>query len=142
MSQRFCRIMTIANSRRARTTAMKITYCPRRIPLFSFSPFLPSLLALVLLVLAGPVAPAAEDLSATLQRGLFEEEANNNLPAAIKAYEAVINATDAQRKLAGTAPFRLAQCHRKLGRTNHAVALHQRVLREQSHQPRLPHLGR
>src|SRR5262245_50382662 len=47
------------------------------------------------------VARAAEDLSATLQRGLFEEEANNNLPAAIKAYEAVVTAVDAQRKLAG-----------------------------------------
>lgn len=145
MNQRFCRIMTIANSRRARTTAMKTTYCPRRIPLFSFSPFLPSLLALVLLVLAGPAAltaRAADDLSATLQRGLFEEEANNNLPAAIKAYEAVINATDAQRKLAGTALFRLAECQRKLGRTNDAVALYQRVLREYSDQTRLADLSR
>jgi len=132
--------MTIADSRRVRTTAMKPTNL--RILPFALSPIPICLLALALLVPAALTARAAEDLSATLQRGLFEEEANNNLPAAIKAYEAVVNATDAQRKLAGTALFRLAECNRKLGRTNDAVALYQRVLREYPDQTRLADLSR
>jgi ankyrin repeat protein len=110
-------------------------------PPFSFSSF-PLCLLVFALLAAALTARAADDLSATLQRGLFEEEANNNLPAAIKAYEAVINATDAQRKLAGTALFRLAECQRKLGRTNDAVALYQRVLREYADQTRLADLSR
>ncbi len=85
---------------------------------------------------------AADDLSTTLQRGLFEEEANHDLPAAIKAYESVVTATDAQRKLAGTALFRLAECYRKLGRTNDAVAHYQRVMREYPDQPKLVDLSR
>ena len=118
---------------------MRTSNFARRTPTYSLSHLPTCLLALALLVSA---ARAADDLSATLQRGLFEEEANNNLPAAIKAYEAVVNATDAQRKLAGTALFRLAECHRKLGRTNDAVALYQRVMHEYSDQTRLADLSR
>ena len=124
---------------------MKTTDFAHRTPTFSLSRFPTCLLALLLLAPAWPFAlavRAAEDLSATLQRGLFEEEANNNLPAAIKAYEAVVAATDAQRKLAGTALFRLAECNRKLGRTNDAVAFYQRVLREYPDQTRLVDLSR
>jgi ankyrin repeat protein len=107
-----------------------------------FKSLLPGFIFAITLLSSVVPARAAEDLSATLQRGLFEEEANNNLPAAIKAYEAVISATDAQRKLAGTALFRLAECQRKLGRTNDAVALYQRVLREYPDQTRLADLSR
>ena len=101
-------------------------------------------LLLLLLGLLAPAAPAraAEDLSAILQRGLFEEEANHDLAAAIKAYESVVSATDTQRKLAGTALFRLAECYRKLGRTNEAVTRYQRVLREYPDQPKLIELSR
>jgi hypothetical protein len=56
-------------------------------PPFPLTPFPLCLLVLLLLLAPGgpatPVARAAEDLSATLQRGLFEEEANQNLPAAM-----------------------------------------------------------
>lgn len=100
------------------------------------------MLAVALPGLGAAPARLGDDLGATLQRGLFEEEANHDFAAAIKAYEAVVNATDTQRKLAGTALFRLAECHRKLGRTNEAVTLHQRVLREYPDQPRLAELSR
>src|ERR1043166_731489 len=73
---------------------------------------------------------AAEGPSENLQKGLFEEEANHNLEAAIKAYQAVIQQTDEQRKLGATAIFRLGECYRKLGRTNDAVAQYRRVFRE------------
>ncbi|HMJ90431.1 MAG TPA: ankyrin repeat domain-containing protein, partial [Candidatus Acidoferrum sp.] len=73
---------------------------------------------------------AAEPLTELLQRGLFEEEANRNLDAAIKAYDAVIKHSDEQRKVIATAVFRLGECYRKLGRTNEAHAQYQRILRD------------
>src|SRR3954468_12664670 len=73
---------------------------------------------------------AAEGPSENLQKGLFEEEANHNLDAAIKAYQSVIQMTDEQRKLGATAIFRLGECYRKLGRTNDALAQYTRRVRE------------
>src|SRR2546423_146364 len=81
-------------------------------------------------------APAAtNDLSAALQRGLFEEEANHNLDAAIQAYQSIVNQYDKDRKLAATAIFRLGESYRKQGKTNEATAQYERVLREFADQP-------
>src|SRR5436305_11465181 len=84
---------------------------------------------------------AAETLSETLQKGLFEEEANHNLDAAIKAYQSVLQQTDEQRKLAATAIFRLGECYRKLGKTNEASGQYERILREFSDQTTLADLS-
>src|ERR1041385_6199266 len=85
---------------------------------------------------------AADTLSEKLQRGLFEEEANHNLDAAIKAYQSVVAQSDEQRKLTATAVFRLGECYRKLGKTNEANAQYQRVLRDFSDQEPLAKLSR
>src|SRR3954465_2957822 len=89
------------------------------------------------LVLAALAAPAADPLTQTLQKGLFEEEANQNFPAAIQAYEAVISQADEQRKLTATALFRLGECYRKLGKTNEANAQFRRILRDFSDQAQI-----
>jgi len=47
------------------------------------------LLFAVVLLLAPPARAATNDLTSAIQRGLFEEEANQNLGAAITAYQAV-----------------------------------------------------
>lgn len=73
---------------------------------------------------------AADPLSETLQKGLFEEEANHNLDAAIKAYQAVIDQSQEHRRIAATALFRLGECYRKLNKTNDAAGYYQRLLRE------------
>lgn len=99
-------------------------------------------LTLLLVVLLPLAARAAEDLTTALQKGLFEEEANQNLPAAIKAYESLLAASDEQRKLAATALFRLGECYRKLGKTNDAVAQYQRLLRDYADQGTLVTLSR
>src|SRR5260221_4216846 len=100
-----------------------------------------TLMAALLLGLAR-FSPAADSLNETLQKGLFEEEANHNLEAAIKAYQAVVQHTDEQRKLAATAIFRLGECYRKLGRTNDATAQYERILRELSDQTTLADFSR
>jgi ankyrin repeat protein len=70
------------------------------------------------------------DLTGLLQKGLFEEEANRNLDAAISNYQNLANAFDKDRQTAATAIFRLGECYRKLGRTNEAAAQYQRIVRE------------
>ncbi len=102
------------------------------------------LLALIIALVTVPVrlAPAAEGVNELLQKGLFEEEANHNLDAAIKAYQSVITQQDDQRKLAATAVFRLGECYRKLGRTNEATAQYERILSDFAEQPSLAALSR
>src|SRR5579862_2759362 len=87
-------------------------------------------LAAVLLLMPFGAFAATDDLSTTLSKGLFEEEANHNLGAAIKMYQSVIDRFDTDRKLAATAVFRLGECYRKQGSTNEANAQYQRILRE------------
>src|SRR5437870_10267553 len=91
----------------------------------------------VLVMLESAAIAATNDLSASLQRGLFEEEANHNFDAAIQAYQAVVNQYDKDRKLAATAVFRLGESYRKQGKTNEAGAQYERVLREFPDQPDL-----
>lgn len=86
-------------------------------------------------------ALAAETTTSLLQKGLFEEEANQNLEAAIQNYQLVISQADEERKLAATAVFRLGECYRKKGLTNEAVAQYQRVLRDYSDQATLAKLS-
>ena len=88
------------------------------------------------------VSAATNDLTTAIQRGLFEEEANQNLGAAIQAYQSVANQFDKDRKLAATAIFRLGECYRKQGNTNDAATQYERILREFSDQPTLVTLSR
>src|SRR6266576_3439173 len=87
------------------------------------------------------IAPAADNLSASLQMGLLEEEANHNLAAAIQAYQSVVDQFGDQRKIAATAVFRLGECYRKQGKTNEAVLQYQRVGREFADQDTLVKLS-
>ena len=84
---------------------------------------------------------AADPLTERLQRGLFEEEANRNLDAAIREYQSVVTSADEQRKVIATALFRLGECYRKLGRTNDATAFYQRIVRDYSEQEQLAKLA-
>ena len=99
------------------------------------------LVAVFLLVPFGAFA-ATDDLSTTLSKGLFEEEANHNLGAAIQVYQSLIDRFDTDRKLAATAVFRLGECYRKQGSTNEANAQYQRILREFADQAPLVTLSR
>jgi ankyrin repeat protein len=98
----------------------------------------------VSVLLAGSVlaSAATNDLPTLLQRGLFEEEANHQLDAAIGNYKEAIEHFDHERLLAATAIFRLGECYRKLGRTNEAAVQYQRIVREFDDQKDLVTLSR
>lgn len=86
---------------------------------------------------ATPLLAATNDLTSRLQQGLFEEEANRNLDAAIANYQLLAAQFDKNRQIAVTAIFRLGECYRKLGKTNEAVVQYQRILRDFSDQQTL-----
>jgi ankyrin repeat protein/N-acetylneuraminic acid mutarotase len=117
---------------------MKTTISPLNGASFDFA----MLLCAALCLLAWPARAATNDVTSALQRGLFEEEANQNLGAAIQAYQTVANQFDKDRKLAATAIFRLGECYRKQGNTNDAATQYERILREFSDQPTLVTLSR
>jgi ankyrin repeat protein len=98
-------------------------------------------LAILLGVGTGTAGAATNEVSALLQQGLFEEEANQNLDAAIQAYQSVIAQTDKNRQFAATAIFRLGECYRKQGKTNEAAAQYQRILRDFADQTQLAKLS-
>ncbi|MBX3747119.1 MAG: tetratricopeptide repeat protein [Verrucomicrobiae bacterium] len=83
-------------------------------------------------ILFGAVVPgrAAEPLDQAFQSALVAKEVRRDLNAAVRGYEAVIAQVDAQRAIAATAVFRLAECFRKLGRNDEAASQYRRVLRD------------
>jgi ankyrin repeat protein len=103
---------------------------------------LPSCIFAFLLSTGLAALAGTNDPTAALQKGLFEEEANHNLTAAIQEYQAVITRFDQDRKIAGTAVFRLGECYRKQGNTNEANAQFQRIVREFPDQTELVALSR
>ena len=94
------------------------------------------------LALTAMARAATNDLTVLLQKGLFDEEANRDLTAAIADYQSLASAFDKDRQLAATAIFRLGECYRKLGKTNEAAAQYQRLIKEFSDQPTLVNLSR
>ena len=101
-----------------------------------------SLLLCVFALMPLGLRAATNDLTAALQKGLFEEEANRNLDAAISNYQALAMQFDRDRQIAATAIFRLGECYRKLGQTNDAVIQYERIIREFSDQKTLATLSR
>jgi ankyrin repeat protein len=100
------------------------------------------MIALVALMVAAPLPAATNDLTSLLQQGLFEEEANRNLDAAIASYQSLAAQFDKNRQIAVTAVFRLGVCYRKQGKTNDAVAQYQRIVRDFGDQQTLATLSR
>src|SRR5580765_3246427 len=94
------------------------------------------------LLIPAPAFSATNDLTSALQKGLFEEEANRNLDAAIAAYQSLVAQVDKDRQVAATAIFRLGECYRKLGKTNDAILQYERIVRDFADQQTLVTLSR
>jgi ankyrin repeat protein len=113
-----------------------------RPPRLCVLPLLAPLLLCVFALIPAVSRAATNDLTALLQQGLFEEQANRNLDAAIASYQSLATQFDKDRQLAATAVFRLGECYRALGKTNEAAAQYQRILRDFSDEQTLATLSR
>lgn len=87
-------------------------------------------------------AQTQDRLADQLRKGVVQEEANQNIDKAIQAYQAIVAQFDEERKTAATALFRLAECYRKAGKREQAVAAYQRVVREFADQATLAESSR
>src|SRR6185369_10567730 len=101
-----------------------------------------SLLLCVFALIPAGVQAQTNNLTVLLQQGLFEEQANRNLDAAIASYQSLAAQFDKNRQLAATAVFRLDECYRALGKTNEAAAQYQRILKDFSDEQTLATLSR
>ncbi len=99
-------------------------------------------LTVSILLLCAPLASSQERLTDKLQKGIVQEEANQNLDKAIEAYRGILAQFDEDRKVAATALFRLAECYRKTGKSEDAVQAYQRLVREFPDQQALAQSGR
>ena len=85
-----------------------------------------TLVAIGLFTLMSTVAAtAAESLSVLLQKGIFAEETEGNLDAAIKIYEGIVKDGEANRSVAAQAQYRLGVCLVKKGKHDEAEAAEQ-----------------
>ena len=97
---------------------------------------------LIFLLTAAWASAQTNSLTALLQQGLFEEQANQNLDAAIASYQSLATQFDKDRQLAATAVFRIGECYRMQGKTNEAAAQYERILKDFSDQTTLATLSR
>ena len=77
---------------------------------------------------------AAESVQDAFRRGLLAEEGVADLKVAVDAYSEAVRLTVDQRAIQATVLFRLAECQRKLGKTNDATATIRRLANEYSEQ--------
>jgi ankyrin repeat protein len=95
----------------------------------------------IFLLAAAGAGGQTTNLTALLQQGLVEEQANQNLDAAIADYQALATQFDKDRQVAATAIFRIGECYRMEGRTNEAAAQYERILHDFSDQKSLATLS-
>jgi tetratricopeptide (TPR) repeat protein len=93
-------------------------------------------MVIALVAVAAPAA-AQETLADQLRKGIVEEETGKNLDKAIQAYQAVLARYAEDRKVAGTAQLRLADCYRKTGKREQAIGAYRRLLSEYADQASL-----
>ena len=99
-------------------------------------------LALMALFVLSGAQGAQDPLAETLRKGVVQEETNQNLDAAIQAYQSVLTQFGEERKTAATALFRLAECYRKQGKNDPAIAAYKRVVEEFADQTKLAEQSR
>ncbi|MBI4660068.1 MAG: PD40 domain-containing protein [Verrucomicrobia bacterium] len=73
-------------------------------------------------------AAAAESLSVLLQKGIYAEETEGNLEAAIKIYEGIVKEGESNRSLVAQAQYRLGVCELKRGKKDQAEAAFRKIL--------------
>jgi tetratricopeptide (TPR) repeat protein len=98
-------------------------------------------LAFAILAMA-TVAAAQDRMAENLRKGVVEEESKHNLNAAIQDYQAALSQFDEARQTAATALFRIAECYRKLGKDDQAMAAYKRVAQEFADQTKLAEQSR
>jgi tetratricopeptide (TPR) repeat protein len=100
------------------------------------------ILALLFLICMAQIAFAQNDMADLLRKAIVEEEANQDLGKAMAAYNDILMQYEEHRVIAATALFHLADCYRKQGKKEPAIAAYKRLLREFPEQVKLADASR
>ena len=84
----------------------------------------------------------AQNAADAFRKGVVEEESNHNLTAAIQSYDSALKQAGGDRAVAANALFRMAECYRKLGKNDEAIAAYRRVAQEYADQTKLAEQSR
>ncbi len=79
-------------------------------------------------ILVAPAAVAAESPSVLLQKGIFAEETEGNLDAAIKIYEQITAEGAVSRSVVAQAQYRLGVCYQKKGQKEEATVAFRKLV--------------
>ncbi|HEY4085105.1 MAG TPA: tetratricopeptide repeat protein [Bryobacteraceae bacterium] len=90
-----------------------------------------------ILMLCAASGFAQEHMADMLRSGIVAEDSKQDARAAIQQYNAVLKEYAGARETAATALFRMAECYRKQGDRQRAIASYQRVMQEFSDQSKL-----
>ena len=77
-----------------------------------------------------PSARAAESFSLLLQKGIFAEETEGNLDAAIKIYQQITAEAATNRSVVAQAQYRLGVCYQKKGNKAQAISILNDLLKQ------------
>ena len=77
-----------------------------------------------------PSATAAESFSVLLQKGIFAEETEGNLDAAIKIYQQITAEAATDRSVVAQAQYRLGVCYQKKGNKEQAINILNDLLKQ------------
>jgi len=77
-----------------------------------------------------PSATAAESFSVLLQKGIFAEETEGNLDAAIKIYQQITAEAATDRSVVAQAQYRLGVCYQKKGNKEQAISILNDLLKQ------------
>jgi tetratricopeptide (TPR) repeat protein len=92
---------------------------------------------IAILLVCAAAGFAQEHMADTLRSGIAAEDSKQDTRAAIQQYNSVLKQYAEIRETAATALFRMAECYRKQGDRQRAVAAYQRVVNEFADQNRL-----
>jgi len=94
-------------------------------------------IAIAMLMSCAASGFAQEHMVDALRAGIVAEDSKQDTRAAIQQYNAVLKEYAAARETAATALFRMAECYRKMGIRQGAIAAYQRVVQDFSDQTKL-----
>ncbi len=89
-----------------------------------------TVLTVAVLIGVSTAAGGQTRLADQLRKAVVQEETGKNLEKAAQDYQNIVAQFDADRATAATALFRLAECYRKAGKREGAIAAYERVVRE------------
>ncbi|MDA1277704.1 MAG: tetratricopeptide repeat protein [Verrucomicrobia bacterium] len=115
----------------------ELPHSPPPLPCIRCIPWFISFKAVLLCMLWAVVpidATAAESISVLLQKGIYAEETEGNLDAAIKIYEGIVAESEANRALVAQAQYRLGICQLKKGKKNEAEVAFRKIIEQFSDQ--------